>query len=244
MSNYRLVLSSISFAAILLFLCCTPIVYSPHAQNEMITPYNRMGEIHEIGGAFAFNKWMIHQGIDTVYFRTYPSASLSLYHNIYSGWGKFGGIGGIELISLPVQWWFPDASGFFIWFKPFMGGQYATSHFTGRLNLSPLSFIAGYGDGEWGIAGGPTRYTIYQISLLIHSNPLSNPTWWAGGRMSSGAAGFVGGGEYSFTTNMFLRVEYSYLRKPPISPLIILDELESIAGSVHYLTFGFFRRMK
>jgi hypothetical protein len=244
MSNYRLALSSIPFAGILFFLCCTPIVYSPHAQNEMLSPHNPQGQTHEIGAAFALNKWVINRSEDTSYVKTYPTLSVSLFHNAYAPFGKFEGIGGIELICLPTQWEEPGVSGFFIWLKPFVGCQYATSHFTGRLNLSPLSFIAGYGIGELGIAAYQTRYTLYQISLLIHSYPLSNPTWWGGSRMGSGAAGFVVGGEYSFTTNMFLRTEYSYLKKPPISPFITQDELESIVGSVHYLTFGFFKRLK
>ena len=244
MSNYRLVLSSIPFAAILLFLCCTPIVYSPHAQNEMITPYNRMGEIHEIGGAFAFNKWMIHQGIDTVYFRTYPSASLSLYHNIYSGWGKFGGIGGIELISLPVQWWFPDASGFLLWFKPYLGFQYNGSVFTCRFNLSPIAVSVGYSRGEWGTGAGLSTLTFYQLTMLLRNQLPSNHRYWGGIRNSPGAFALVSGYEHSFSANNFFRAEYSYLMKPPFSPLLSYDELESIKGSVHYLTFGFFRRMK
>ena len=244
MSNYRLVLSSIPFAAILLFLCCAPTVYSPHAQNEMLSPHNPQGQTHEIGAAFALNKWVINRSEDTSYVKTYPTSSVSLFYNAYAPFGKFECIGGVELICPPTQWEEPGVSGFFIWLKPFVGGQYATSHFTGRLNLSPLSFITGYGNGELGIAAGQTESTLYQISLLIHSYPLSNPTWWAGVRMSPRAAGFVTGGEYSFTTNMFLRAEYSYLKKPPISLLIFQDELEPIAGSVHYLTLGFFRRMK
>lgn len=210
----------------------------------MLSPHNPQGETHEIGAAFALNKWVINHSEDTSYVKTYPTSSVSLFYNAYVPFGKFEAIGSVELICLPTQWEEPDVSGFFIWLKPFVGCQYATSYFTGRLNLSPLSFIAGFGDGEWAIGGGPTRNTLYQISLLIHSYPLSNPTWWAGGRISSGAAGFVVGSEYSFTTNMFLRTEYSYLKKPPVSPLIYPDELESIAGSVHYITLGFFKRFQ
>ena len=62
--------------------------------------------------------------------------------------------------------------------------------------------------------------------------------------MSPRAVGFVCGGEYSFATKMFLRAEYSYLKKPPISPDIFQTKLYPIAGSVHYITLGFFRRLK
>jgi hypothetical protein len=209
-----------------------------------LQPHNLQEQTHEIGAAFALNKWVIDRSEDTSYVKTYPTSSVSLFHNVYAPLGKFGGIGGVELICLPTQWEEPGVSGFFILFKPFMGCQYATSHFTGRLNLSPLGFIAGYGNGEFGIAVVPTKSSLYQISLLIHSSLLSNPTWWTGGRLSPRAVGFVTGSEYSFGTKMFLRAEYSYLKKPPISLNIFQDELEPIAGSVHYITLGFFKRLK
>ncbi|MGB3479709.1 MAG: hypothetical protein WBB67_11180 [bacterium] len=232
------------FAAILLLLSCAPTVYSPHSQNEMISVHRPQEVKHDIGGGFALNKWLIDRGGDTVYVKTYPSSSVSLYHCAYTPFGKFNGFGGVEIICLPSQWEYPDISGFFLWFKPFLGWQYAGPYFTGRLNLSPLSVIAGYSDGEWGIAGGPTNNTIYQISLLLHNSQLSKHTWFAGVRMSSGAAGFVTGGDYRLTEKLNLRIEYSYLRKPPVSPFLSDKDLESIKGSIHYVTFGLFGRIK
>ena len=205
-------MSSISFAAILLFLCCNPIVYSPHAQNEMLSPHNPQEQTHEIGAAFALNKWIINQGRDTVYIKTYPTSSVSLYHCAHVPFGKFNGFGGVELISLPTQWEDRDISGFFMWVKPFLGLQYVTHYFTGRLNLSPFSAVAGYGEGEWSIGAGPIDFTVYQISLLLHNSPTSKHTWFAGVRMSSGAAGFVVGGDYQLSKKLHLRTEYSYLK--------------------------------
>lgn len=242
--NRKYINISLLLLSALFILRCAPIVYSPHAQNEMITPYNRMGEIHEIGGAFAFNKWVVHQGGDTVYIKTYPSASLSLFHNAYTGWGRFGGIGGIELIGCPTQWEDPDISGFFLCLKPYLGFQYNGSFVTGRLNISPFSFVAGYGNGEWGVGCGPTKSTIYQLTILLHNLQSAKHTYWGGVRSSVGAIGFIGGYEYSFDNCWSLRAEYSYLMKPLFPILLTDDEFESIVGSVHYLTIGFFKRVK
>jgi hypothetical protein len=240
----KCILASLPCAALLLLLSCAPTVYSPHAQNEMMSLHNVQEITHDLGGGFAVNKWLIDRGTDTVYVKTYPTSSVSLYHCAYAPFGKFNGIGGVELICLPTQWVDPDISGFFLWLKPFLGWQYANEFFTGRINLSPFSAVAGYGDGEWGIGGGPTKYTIYQISLLLHNSPLSKRTWFAGLRISSGAAGFVAGGDYFLSEKLHLRAEYSYLRKPPVSPFLSNDDLESIKGSVHYITIGLFGRIK
>ena len=242
--SFRRLLFGTPFVLIIYILGCAPRVYSPHAQNEMISVHNVQEITHDLGGGFAVNKWLIEKGGDTVYVKTYPTSSMSLYHCAYAPFGKFNGIGGLELICLPTQWEDPDISGFFLWLKPFLGWQYANEFFTGRINLSPFSAVAGYGDGEWGIAGGPTKYTIYQISLLLHNSQLSRHTWWAGARMSSGAAGFVTGGDYRLTEKLHLRAEYSYLRKPPVSPFLSDEDLESIKGSVHYVTLGLFGQLR
>ena len=234
--------------AALLILTCKPTVFSPHAQNEMITPYNRTGEVHERGGALAFNKWMVKQSGDTVYNQTYPNASISFFHNAYYGWGNFGGIGGIEIICLPAQWWGPGTSGFILWAKPYLGLQYDGSIITFRLNLSPLSLVFGYTDGEWDEGGGPSMATgfqsLYQSTILLHNRQPSDHTYWGGIRNSPGALGLVGGYEYSPNKLYFLRAEYSYLVPAPFSLLLSRKELESLVGSVHYLTFGIFTRIK
>ena len=242
--SYRIIFPGITFAALLHILGCAPTVYSPHAQNEMISVHRPQESRHDIGGGFAVNKWLIQRTGDTVYVKTYPTSSVSLYHCTYTPFGRFNGFGGAELICLPTQWEDPDVSGFFLWFKPFLGWQYAGSYFTGRVNLAPFSAIAGYGDGEWGIGGGPTRLTLYQLSFLLHTHPKAEHTWFAGFRMSSGAAGFITGGNYCLTEKLSLRAEYSYLRKPPVSPFLSDEDLESLKGSVHYVTLGFFGRIK
>lgn len=228
----------------LLILNCAPIVYSPHAQNEMITPYNRMGEAHEIGGACAFNKWFVNQKGDTLYIRTYPSASFSFFHNAYYGWDKFGGIGGIELIGCPLQWWLSDLSGFILWLKPYAGFQFAGSNTTCRVNFSPLSLSAGFVETEGDVSVDLNRLTFYQLTFLLHNRHPSNHIYWAGIRDSPGAFGIVGGYEYSVSEHHAIRAEYSYLIKPPFPILLTIEELESIKGSVHYLTVGFFKRVK
>lgn len=242
--TFQQVLTKLSFIFIILLLNCAPTVYSPHAQNEMISVHRPQELAHDIGGAYAYNTWLIDQNEDTSYIKTYPTSSMSFYHCAYVPYGRFSGLGGVELICLSSQWEDPDESGFFVWLKPFAGWQYVSSYFTGRLNLSPFSLVAGYGDGEWGIGPGPTKNTIYQMSLLLHNDVLSKHTLLAGLRMSSGATGFVVGGDYQLSEKLHLRAEYSYLKKPLISLFIIDEELESIAGSVHYITFGLFGRLK
>jgi hypothetical protein len=223
-------------------------VYSPHAQNEMITPYNKREERQEIGTAFALNKWMVNQNGDTVYNKTYPSASLGLFHNAYYGWGNFGGIGGTEFVCLPAQWWGSGVSGFILWAKPYLGFQYDGSIITARLNLSPFSLFFGFIDGEWGEGGGPSTFTIsqslYQSTILLHNRQPSDHTYWAGLRDSPGALGLVVGYEYSPNKLYFFRAEYSYLVPTPFSLLLSDEELESIVGSVHYITFGVFKQVK
>ncbi len=234
----------LSLSIFLVIICCAPIVYSPHAQNEMITPYNLIGERHEISGAFAYNNWTIHRGSDTVYIRTYPSASFSFFHNAYYARGNFGGIGGLELICFPSQWLVDDASGSIFYFKPFVGFQYSGSIITSRLNFSPINFAFGYGNGELGLGGGLAKLTFYQLTILLHNRLPSKHICWGGVRNSPGALGIIGGYEYSFNSKNFIRAEYSFLKPPPFSIFFNKEDLESIVGSVYYLTVGFFRRLK
>lgn len=225
---------------------CRPTVYSPHAQNEMVIPYNREGEIHEIGGGFSLNKWNITERGDTVYIRTYPSVSFNFSHNAYVSNGKFGGLGGVELIGCPISWWLPDpdASGLLLWLKPYAGCQYNGSNTTWRASFSPISFSGGFGDGEWGVGGGLYMLTFYQLTFLLHNTLPSKHVLWGGLRNSPGAFGILGGYEHSPSEKFSMRAEYSYLLKPPFSLLLTKEQLESFKGSVHYLTLGFFLRVK
>ena len=204
----------------------------------MVTPYNRIGEIHEIGLTGAFNKWVVSKSPDTAYIQTYPSESFGIFHNAYYAQGKFGGIGGIEFIGLP------SFSGFVLGIRPYAGMQYDGSIITWRLNFSPIILAVGFGEGELGAGGGLSLLTFYQFTFLLHNPHTSNHMCWAGIRNSPAAIGLVGGYEYSFNDFTTLRTEYSYLIPPPFSPLLSHEELESLVGSVHYITFGIFTRIK
>lgn len=240
----KFVFSYILLLGNLLILNCAPIVFSPHAQNEMVTPYNRMGGAHEIGGALSLNKWMINQDEDTIYIRTYPSTSLSFFQNLYYSQGKFGRFGGFELIFLPTQLWVSEVSGFMLWLKPYLGFQYNKIPITCRLNFLPIDLGVSYGNGEFDIGWGLNEISFYQLTILLHNNQPSKHIYWGGIRNSPIALGFVAGYEYSLDIHHSLRIEYSYLRPPPFSLLLSESELETFIGSVHYITIGFFKRLK
>ena len=217
---------------------CAPTVYSPHAQNEMIAPYNRIGEVHEIGVAPALNLWGVDEDDDTVYVKTYPTASLSLCHNVYQSKGRIGGMGGIELVSFPATWLVSGADGVAFLLQPSLGIQYNTAYFTLRLNFLPLSLATG-------IAGsGINKFTFYQLSMLLHNQRPSRHIYWIGVRNSSAALGALAGHEYSLTEKHMIRTECSVLVKPPFSLLLNHQELESIKGYVFYMTTGVFLRVK
>jgi hypothetical protein len=228
---------------LLLFISCAPTVFSPHAQNEMVTPYNREGEIHELGCASAFNYWLIERNQDTVYIQTYPIASIGFFHNVYFSTGAISGIGGVELIELPTQWVDPDVSGFVLGIKPYLGMQYASSIITCRLNISPFSLAVGVGDGEWTAGGSLSQLTLYQLSFLLHNDKPAANIFWGGVRNSPAALGFVAGHEYAFNEFTFIRTEYSILFPPPFSFVLTKKELESIKGTVFYVTIGVFTRI-
>lgn len=101
-----------------------------------------------------------------------------------------------------------------------------------------------YGDGELGFGFGYYKPTLYQLSILIHNNGPSKNIYWGGIRSSLYALGFVGGYEYSINEFNILRVEYSYLIPPIFSPFLEESEFESLKGSVHYITIGFFKRFR
>ncbi len=200
----------------LLFLNCAPIVYSPHAQNELIAPYNRPGEVHGIGGGFSLNHWAHLFDIGANYQRTYPAASFHFLHNVYQGTSNFGGFGTIELGFVPNTWQTSGASGYFLWLRPYLGIQYDGGLITGRLSMAPLLFFAEY-DHEWNFAvyfaGSDlwlplckaTDLTAYQLPILLHNRLPSSNIYWGGMRNSPGALGFVGGLEHSFNAQHLLR---------------------------------------
>jgi hypothetical protein len=228
---------------LLLIMSCAPTVYSPHAQNEMITPYNREGEVHEFGSASAFNYWLIRRNQDTVYIQTYPIASIGFFHNAYFSTGALGGIGGVEFIGFPTQWVDQNVSGFILGIKPYLGIQYARSIITCRLNFSPFSLAVGVGDGEWSAGGSLSRLTLYQLTFLLHNRQPAANIFWGGVRNSPAALGFVAGHEYAFNDFTFLRTEYSILIPPPFSFVLRKKELESIKGTVFYVTIGVFTQI-
>lgn len=232
------------FTVALLLPTCAPVVYSPHAQNEMIAPHTHPGEGHELGATSAVNLWLIEQQQDTIYLRTYPSTSFSFFHNAQYGMGDFGSIGGIELIAFPTAWYVSEGEGFVFLFKPYLGLQYEGSILTFRLNVSPISFAFGVAGGEWAMGGDLNRLTLYQASLLLHNLQPSKHNYWIGVRNSPAAVGGLCGYQYTFTEKCILRAECSILTKPPFSLTLSKQERDSIKGYVFYLTVGFFFRLK
>ena len=240
-SSYRIFLL---FSLVIILFSCAPTVYSPHAQNEMIAPHNRIGEVHELGIAPALNIWSVSRHEDTVYVQTYPAKSISLYHNAYLAHGEISGIGGIELVTLPSTWLVSGAEGFVFLFKPYLGLQYNSAYVTLRLNFSPISVAGGIGGGEWGAGGNLSKLTFYQLSMLLHNRRESKHVIWFGARNSPAALGAMAGYEHCFTEKHIMRLECSALGKPPFSLLLNAQELERIKGYVLYITAGFFLRLK
>jgi len=210
----------------------------------MIPPQTNPGEGHELGATSAVNLWHIEQQQDTIYFRTYPSASFSFFHNAQYGMSDLGGIGGIELVAFPTSWYISEGEGFVFLFKPYLGLQYEGSILTFRLNVSPISFAFGVAGGEWDMGGDLNRLTLYQASLLLHNLQPSQHTYWVGVRNSPAAIGGLCGYQYALTKKHFLRAECSLLTKPPFSLTLSTLERDSIKGYVFYITFGFFFKLK
>ena len=232
-----------AFVVTIILSTCAPVVFSPHAQNEMIAPYNRPGEGHEVGATSAVNLWFIEEQQDTIYLRTYPTGSFSFFHNAQYGTGNFGSFGGIEAIAFPTAWYDSEGEGFVIVFKPYLGLQYASSILTCRLNLSPISFAIGVSGGEWETGGNLNGLTLYQASLMLHNQP-SKHNYWIGVRNSPAALGGLCGYQYSFNDKNVLRAECSLLGKPPFSLTLDDSERNSIKGYVLYITAGLFFRLK
>jgi hypothetical protein len=219
-------------------------VISPHAQNEMVVPYNRSGEVQEIGMTSAANAWLHKDEPGTTYLRTYPAASFSLFHNAYYGWGRFGGIGGIEIIGFPSRWLYSRASGSVIAFRPYAGFQYDADNFTARLNLAPLTYAVGIGGGEWAAGGDLNQFAFYQLSAMVHNTYPADINYWFGARHAPAALGPIAGCEYAFSDKMFFRTESSLLFKPPFSIILEKETLDAMEGVVVYVTFGVFWRTK
>ncbi len=236
--SYTLLLLSILGAS------CAPTVFSPHAQNEMVAPYNRTGDIHELGIAPALNIWDVREHEDTTYMRTYPTTSFSFFHNAYYAKGKLSGLGGIELVAFPSSWHVPNAEGFVLLFKPYLGGQYNGDNLTVRLNFTPLSFAVELAHGEWETGGSWNRLILYQLTMLLHNRKPSKHIYWIGARNSPAAIGAIFGYEYAMQEKHIIRMECSALTKPPFSLTLGNQELQSIRGYVFYITAGYFARLK
>ncbi len=240
------------FFCLLLLFCtmfflqrCAPTVYSPHAQNEMITPYSRDGGVHEFGVGSAINAWVVAEHRDTLFVRTYPAASVSLYYNAYLGWGRLAWIGGAELIGFAGSTINPSSSGGGFAVRPYLGFQYSGSVFTSRIQYAPLGISVVHEDGGPETGGIPLHPSaLYQLTMLLHNQYPSKNIYWGGARLSAAAVGVVVGYEHSFSESIFLRSEYSTLTRAPFSPVLEKKDLESIRGRVHYLTIGLFKQLK
>lgn len=228
----------------ILSVSCAPTVFSPHAQNEMIAPYNRVGEIHELGIAPALNIWDVSEHEDTTYMQTYPKTSFSLFHNAYYAQGKLSGIGGIELVAFPSSWHASDGEGFVFLFTPYVGSQYNGDNFTVRLNITPLSYAVALAGGGMDAGSSLNRFIIYNLTILLHNRKPSKHIYWMGVRNSPSAVGALFGYEYSLKGKHLMRTECSALTKPPFSLTLGSEGLESIRGYVFYITAGYFVRLK
>ena len=242
-SHYKYVfLYKLSFILFVLLNCATRII-SPHAQNEMLAPYNLGAQKHEFGGAFAYNGWVVDRSKDVTYDKTYPTGSFSFYYNT-STKGKIAWLGGIELISASLEWTDHNMSNYVVYLRPYLGLQLNGSVITLRLNFSPLIIGGTLGDDEWTTGSELAEFTRYQFTCLLH-NPQPAPHILYGGiRFAHRTIGSVLGYEFAFTKNSFLRTEYSYLNPAPFSDLGIDDDNVAVKGSVHYLTVGIFERLK
>ncbi|KPL15931.1 hypothetical protein AMJ74_00305 [candidate division WOR_3 bacterium SM1_77] len=226
-------------------LNCAARVISPHVQNELIIPNNTPGVRHEIGGAFAYNKWIIDKEEGVIYSQTYPSASFSLYYNPSYTLGKHGWlglIGGLEVIGAPLAWSDPDVEGFAVYTRPYAGVQLNGSVMTLRSVFSPVIMGTVWGDGEWITGAVLADFTAYQSTLLLHNPRPTNHAVWGGYRVGSGAHGPVAGYGFAFNKTTFLRAEYSYL-SPKLFASFVVDR-EEVGGNVHYLTLGLFKQLE
>ena len=211
----------------------------------MVAPYNRIGEIHELGITPAVNIWSVSQHEDTEYVQTYPEKSVSFFHNASYAKGKIAGIGGMELPTFLATWLEDESQGLILAFRPYAGFQYANDNITFRLNVAPVFlYVTIGGDWDYGFLINPSLSTFYQASLLLHNQQPSKHTYWIGIRNSPAALGGTAGYEHRFTEKHIARLECSVLGKPPFSLLLSGQELESIKGYVAYITTGFFLRLK
>lgn len=224
---------------VLIFLSCT-IKMSPHAQNEIYSPCTNETYKGEAGGGFAINQWVHQQDTHTIYIPSYPGISASIFYKQFQKQGIFSGFGGVEGI-VPFAWNEFLEGGFLFWLKIHLGGQFEFPFFTLRLNFLPNFWLAMM-EGQLNAGIGISPFDLYQFTGLLHNPPKSNPTLWLGVRNSNSALGLVVGSEYSYDRDNCLRFEYSYLRRTPYSLMLSEDDLNGIEGSVHYFTFGVFRR--
>jgi hypothetical protein len=104
--------------------------------------------------------------------------------------------------------------------------------------------LGGILDNKPNISANLNQTSFYQFTFLLHNSAKFNPYVWLGVRNSSSAIGPLVGIEVSDKSKTCLRIEYSYLKPAPYSFLLSKDELKDIQGSVHYITFGVFKRIK
>jgi hypothetical protein len=213
---------------------------SPHAQNEIFSPCTNEKYNGEAGAGFAINQWVHGQEPHTEYIPSYPGISASIFYKQFQKQGIFSGFGCLEGI-LPIEWDDVLEGGFLFWLRMHIGGQFELPFFTFRLGFLP-DFWLSIVEGKFDAGMGMNELDLYQFTGLFHNPPKSNPNLWLGLRNSSSALGLVAGSEYSIEKNECVRIEYSYLRRAPYSFILSRDDLNSIEGSVHYFTFGVFRK--
>lgn len=235
-----------SFVFICVTLLSCTIRYSPHAQNELINAYTNEKEIpKEFGVGFSLNEWVIRRGADTLYIPIYPQKSVSLFYRMHQKQGVFRSFAGLEDI-IPFQWdgFLEGMPWTFLWIRPNFGGQFELPYMTMRFNIIMFDIFAGFWDNRPNISANLNRTSFYQFTFLLHNSAKFNPYFWLGIRNSSSAIGPLAGIEIIDKSNTCFRVEYSFLKPAPYSFLLSKDELKDIQGSVHYITFGVFKRIK
>jgi hypothetical protein len=205
----------------------------------MIAPYMIQGTSFEIGGASTFNDWSVSGRDEHTYVRTYPAKSFSLFLNFSDGDSTFNGGGGMEFIGAPLTMTDNALSGFALYFRPYLSFQLGGSIATGRLAISPLIFGMMFGEDEWIEGNELAKFSIYQLTLLLHNPQPARAVVSGGLRFAPRSIGILLGFEGAMADNVFLRSEMSYVT-PTFAASV--DPDEEVRGEVFHLTFGMFWR--
>jgi hypothetical protein len=209
---------------------------SPHAHNEMITPYVYPAEHYELGGACAFNSWR-HQYMEEVnYIKTYPDVSFSVFINGAYAWNRFSIIGGLEWIGFPIEWSLADHSGFYMWIKPDVGFQWSTRIVTCRYVLAPLVITGRFGPETWPQLEPLSYFTKNLFTLLFHNPAPARILLCGGVRFAPMSNAVVLGYQHDVTDQLCFRAEYSNISGGGLG--------SEVAGTLNYLTAGLFWQMK